>query len=163
VQASILLFPFFQARKPIDDSTMGISLAGASWASFTALLLFSLPSLWRLCKAPWLVKSPSIAALYEDEDGIATEESMQRFSSKQQFVVVFFAAAVGIAASFALAVWATVQKDTVPDIAITQLWLLFASWVGDQDLFNLQKYTNQYIVAFNSCAICGYCPGRRLH
>lgn len=118
---------------------MGISLAGASWASFAALLLFSLPSLWRLCKAPWLVKSPSIAALYEDEDGIATEESMQRFSSKQQFVVVFFAAAVGIAASFGLAVWATVQKDVVPDIAITQLWLLFASWVGAGDLFILQQ------------------------
>lgn len=111
---------------------MGMSLADASWASFAALLLFSLPSLWRLCKAPWRAKSSSVAALYEDEDGIATEESMQRLSSKKQFTVLFVAAAVGIVASFGLAVWATIRKDSFSEIAITQLWLLFASWVGGQ-------------------------------
>jgi hypothetical protein len=70
--------------------------------------------------------------LYEDEDGVATEESMARFSNKRQFVVIFFATPIGIAASFGLAVWATVLKHSFSDLTITQLWLLFASWVGVQ-------------------------------
>jgi hypothetical protein len=109
---------------------MDISLDNASWTAFAVVVLFSLPSLLRLCKAPWRVKSPSPPALYEDEDGIATVESMELFSTKRQFVVIFFASAIGIAASFGVAVCATVLRDSFSESTILQLWLLFASWVG---------------------------------
>lgn len=109
---------------------MDISLANVTHASFSLVVLLSLPSIWRLAKAPWRVNSPSSPALYEDEDGVATEESMARFSAKRQFVVIFFTAAIGIAASFSLAVWATVLRDSFLDLTIVQLWLLFASWVS---------------------------------
>lgn len=112
---------------------MEIPLANVAYASFTLVVLFSLPSIWRLAKAPWRVNPPSSPTLYEDEDGVATEESMAHFSTKRQFVVIFFAAPIGIAASFGLAVWATVLKPSFSDLIIVQLWLLFASWVRVPD------------------------------
>lgn len=115
---------------------MDISLMNASWALFAVVVLFTLPSFWRLCKAPWRPNSPASAAtLYEDQDGIATEESMARFSAKRQFFGTFFATAIGIVSSFGLAVWATVLKDDFSDSAIFQLWTLFASWVGSHASF----------------------------
>ena len=108
---------------------MDISLARVTYTSFVLVALLSFSSLWRLCTAPWRVNSSSLPALYEAEDGVATEEAMARFSTKRQFLIIFFAAPVGIAASFGLAVWATVLRDLFSDLTIVQLWLLFTSWV----------------------------------
>lgn len=141
---------------------MDISVANASWTAFAVVVIFSLPSLWRLCKAPWRVNSPSPPTLYEDEDGIATVESMELFSTKRQFVLIFFAAAIGIAASFGLAVWATVLRDSFSEFTILQLWMLFASWVGGLVSSFCADGANWWVIASNTFATCGYCTSRRL-
>jgi hypothetical protein len=113
-----------------DKHIMDSSLAKVTYASFVLVAFLSLSSLWRLARAPCRVHTPPPPSLYEDVDGVATEESMARFSTKRQFIAIFTAAPVGIAVSFALAVWATVLRDSFSQLCVVQLWLLFASWVG---------------------------------
>ena len=68
----------------------------------------------------------------EDEDGVATEESMSRYSTKHQFAVSIGVTAVGLAVSFALAVFATVRREnSFSESCLTQLWLLFPAWVSE--------------------------------
>lgn len=106
---------------------MDISSTNAGDASFVLVALASLPAIWRLGKAPWRVNVPNPPpVLYEDEDGVATEESTARFSQKPPLVTASVAVGLGTAASFALAVFDTVRAQALT----VQLWLLFAAWVG---------------------------------
>ena len=134
---------------------MHSSLANVTYASFAVIALFSLPSLWRLARAPWRVNIPKIPTLYEDEDGVATEESMARFSIKRQFVAIFLAAPVGIATSFCLAVWATVLKDSFSELTLVQLWLLFAAWVSVLVCVR-EGGVDRRGIASDACATLGY-------
>ncbi|KAM0310141.1 hypothetical protein ACHAO8_008382 [Botrytis cinerea] len=91
--------------------------------------LFTIPTAWRFIRN---FKSPRVAnheALYEDKDGVATEESMAKYSTKPQFVIIFTSLIVGLLASFGLAVFATVVKDEFSHWSLTHIWLLFVSWV----------------------------------
>jgi hypothetical protein len=105
------------------------SIAEVAYTSSALVAVLSLPSLWRLAKTPWRVKTPNLPLRYEDDDGVATEESMARFSVKRPLIVIFVGAPLGIAASFGLAVWGTIPNPTLADSGVLQLWLLFASWV----------------------------------
>lgn len=92
--------------------------------------LFTIPTAWRFIRN---FKSPRVAnheALYEDKDGVATEESMAKYSTKPQFVIIFTSLIVGLLASFGLAVFATVVKDEFSHWSLTHIWLLFVSWVS---------------------------------
>lgn len=101
--------------------------------------LFTIPTAWRFIRN---FKSPRVTnheALYEDKDGVATEESMAKYSTKRQFVIVFTSLTVGLLASFGLAVFATVVKNEFSHSAFTHIWLLFVSWVS----LNCRKITCQ--------------------
>ena len=109
---------------------MDSSVANTSYAFFFLTAVFTIPSVSRLIKRPWRVKSTNNDALYEDEDGVATEESMAKYSTKAHFAVIFGAAGLGLAVAFALAVFATVRRENgFTDLCLTQLWLLFPAWV----------------------------------
>ena len=109
---------------------MDDSIANTSYAVFVLTAVFTLPSISRLAKRPWRVKTTNDDGIYEDEDGKATKESMAKFSNKAQFAVIFAAASIGLAVSFALAIFATVRRETsFSDLCLTQLWLLFPAWV----------------------------------
>ncbi|THV47194.1 hypothetical protein BGAL_0328g00070 [Botrytis galanthina] len=91
--------------------------------------LFTIPTAWRFIRN---FKSPRVTnheALYEDKDGVATEESMAKYSTKRQFVIIFTSLIVGLLASFGLAVFATVVKNEFSHSAFTHIWLLFVSWI----------------------------------
>ncbi|TGO38380.1 hypothetical protein BHYA_0076g00310 [Botrytis hyacinthi] len=91
--------------------------------------LFTIPTAWRFIRN---FKSPRVTnheALYEDKDGVATEESMAKYSTKRQFVIIFTSLIVGLLASFGLAVFATVVKNEFSHWSFTHIWLLFASWI----------------------------------
>jgi hypothetical protein len=108
------------------------SVASTSYASFILTAIFSVPSISRFAKSPWRVKTAN-DGVYEDEDGVATEESMSQYSTKYQFAVSIGVTGIGLAVSFALAVFATVRREnSFSELCLTQLWLLFAAWVSER-------------------------------
>lgn len=106
--------------------------AGAAYASFVIVVLSSISSISRLAKTPYRVKTTNESAIYEDQDGKATEESMALYTAKTHFIVIFSAAIFGLIESLALAVFATVRKEhSYTDLSLTEAWLLFPAWVCD--------------------------------
>jgi hypothetical protein len=65
--------------------------------------------------------------VYCDEDGEATEESLQAFSDKWQRIAIALLSIVGFLATLALAVLATLNL-AIPNP--TPIWLQFALWVS---------------------------------
>lgn len=61
--------------------------------------------------------------LYEDEDGVATEESVAAFSDRWQKYLITLLSVAGFAVSLARALFN-------PDGHSEQLWLLVAGWVS---------------------------------
>ena len=113
---------------------MDSSIASTSYASFLLTAIFSVPSIFRLAKRPWRSKITK-DGVYEDEDGAATEQSMEKFSVKRLFAVIYGVTGTGLAISFALAVFATVRRgNSFSEICLTQLWLLFLAWVSEESL-----------------------------
>lgn len=114
---------------------MDDNISAASVAAPALILLLTIPTVWRFSKNPTrgAVKVPNDAALYEDKDGIATEESMKAYSTKTPFVFAFLALATGLCLSFASAVYGTVRtEDHFSQTCLAQIWVLFASWVRVQ-------------------------------
>lgn len=116
------------------------SIASASYASIALTAAFTIPPIFRLTKRPFLtaVKSTNEDALYEDEDGVATEESMARFSNRRLYTLILAISVLGLATSFTTAVSAAVRRgNDFEKFCLVQLWLLFASWVNlDSMLLN---------------------------
>ncbi|TVY65766.1 ATP-dependent bile acid permease, partial [Lachnellula suecica] len=97
------------------------------YAVASIVTILTLPSIWRFARNIHRVKDHDPGGLYEDQDGVATEESMGNFSARKQIIVISLGVAVGLAASFAFAVFATVSLSSFDDV--TQLWLLFWTWI----------------------------------
>ena len=118
---------------------MDSSIATTSYAFFILTAIFTIPSTIRLAQRPWRAKSTNDGdGIYEDKDGRATEESMAKYSTKAQFAVMFAASAMGLAISFALAVFAAVRTENpFSELSVVQLWLLFAAWVGNDPFLDL--------------------------
>ena len=108
---------------------MDSSLANWAYAFLILIAVFAIPSIWRLAKAPWRVKTIVEPEIYEDEDGVATEESMAQYSQKIPFIFILGSTSIGLAESFALAVFATVRKEFFSELCLTETWLLFVAWV----------------------------------
>lgn len=101
-----------------------------SYAAPTLIGLFTIPTAWRFARNFKSPKSTNHEALYEDKDGVATEDSMAKYSTKLQFVMIFTSLIVGLLVSFGSAVFATVEKkEGFSDYCLMQLWLLFVSWI----------------------------------
>ncbi|KAL3419949.1 ABC transporter [Phlyctema vagabunda] len=100
------------------------------YAAAVLIGLITVPSVVRLVRGPWRIKVTNNDGLYEDEDGKATEESMTKYSIKTAFISISITTALGLAASFAQAVFLTVKKDSASTTAfLTKVWLQFAVWV----------------------------------
>lgn len=109
---------------------MDSSIANTAYASILFIALSTVPSIRRLTKTLRQVKPPNDTALYEDEDGVATEESMAKYSTKYSFTVIFGATSLGLAIAFGAAIFASVARENpLSDLCVTQLWLLSAAWV----------------------------------
>jgi hypothetical protein len=92
------------------------------------ITLLTLPSIWVFARSIHRAKDVDHGGLYEDRDGVATQESMEEFSARKLIILISAAVTVGLAASFAFAVFVTVSPVPAFD-DVTRLWLLFWSWV----------------------------------
>ena len=73
------------------------------------------------------------AVAYEDEDGVASEESIAQFSNKAQFITIFALAFAALGLSAADAIFTVVHRDLNLAHSGTPLlgvFLLFPSWVN---------------------------------
>ncbi|KAH8588532.1 ABC bile acid transporter [Bisporella sp. PMI_857] len=106
------------------------AVSAVSSVSFVLIALSTIPSVWRLAKHTRHVGAANETALYEDEDGVATEESMARFNTKWHFRGIFAVVGAGLITSLGTAIAVAVRKNVgYPDLALAQLWLLFPSWI----------------------------------
>ena len=74
---------------------------------------------------------------YRDEDGEATEESLQAFSDKWQRITIAIFSAAGFLITLALAVLTTLMGN-VGDYILLE-WLQFGVWVSDPETRNHQN------------------------
>ncbi|PMD48916.1 hypothetical protein L207DRAFT_18972 [Hyaloscypha variabilis F] len=96
------------------------------------VLLLTNRSIMRLTKGSKRANATG-DGLYEDEDGAAAEHSAIQFSSKQSFIFIWVVVAAGLALSFSLAIFVTIQRDQAFGVLyLTRLWLLFAAWLSKQ-------------------------------
>ena len=112
------------------------ALINISFAVLALISCFTLPSLWRLGKTIRRRPKPANESkLYEDQDGVATEESMSQYSTRWHFTFISVLLFAALATSFALAVFATVQWSPHHSRQyLAQLWGLFTSWVSTLSL-----------------------------
>lgn len=116
---------------------VGLGLVGVSSAPATLRLFKKLP--FSSHSSASAVKYDS-KALYEDEDGVASEETQAEFfnwlnSIPKYGILVFSLLGFGVAT--AAAVWATLHPST--SLYLEQ-WLLFGAWVSEiHPLPHIQK------------------------
>lgn len=91
--------------------------------------VFTVPSIWHVAKNFRRGKDANYKGVYVDKDGVATKESMDRFSAKWPIILISFGVALGVAASFAFAVCATLTHSSTINV-VAQPWLLCGSWVS---------------------------------
>lgn len=92
---------------------------------------------------------------YEDDDGVASEESVARFSNKRQFIAIFIITLLAIAVSGADAIFTGVQqgfdfsRSAVPLLGI---FLLVPAWVSRNSwhILSLKLILSRYFYSCNS-------------
>lgn len=95
----------------------------------TALILvffLTVPSVVKLCKSYHRQKYSRINALYEDEDGIATEETQKEYSATAPKYLALLSTVIGFIASVISASFTTINRTRN---LYVENWLLFGSWV----------------------------------
>ncbi|KAF4625650.1 hypothetical protein G7Y89_g12519 [Cudoniella acicularis] len=130
--------------------------------------IFTTPTVWRFARSIYHVKGADHERIYEDKDGVASEESMAKYSTKYASFVIFLGIALGLAASFSFAVFATVSPSVVDDV--TNLWLLFWCWVfvlvqavdNFRDIRIISRYQNG-IISSVSLFLVAICSGALLY
>jgi hypothetical protein len=110
-----------------DEIALGLTIV---------IALFTVPSLRSLGKANSRVKNPNHDdTLYEDEDGVATKDSMAQFSNKTQFMIIFIVALAGLAISIADAIFTAVKEGFIfarSEVPLLGIWLLIPAWVSHE-------------------------------
>lgn len=112
------------AQQPIDRTH--IQSIAVSSVGLALVVIATLPSALAAV-SHFRRKDKATAELYEDQDGVATEESMVKYSAKwpKTFLSVF--ATLGFAFATASAVLATVNQSGT--FVLIQNWLSFLQWV----------------------------------
>ena len=116
---------------------MSNAIAAVSYASTIIVTISTVPSVLRLAKRR-RGKPANDAKLYEDEDGVATEESTGNFKPRWYYLSTLVLAIVGLATSLALAIFSTVRvyKQNFGLIAfISPRALAIIRIMGREDLY----------------------------
>jgi hypothetical protein len=107
------------------DATLGLTIL---------IVLYSLPAIRTLAVGGWRAKNTNRNGLmYEDEDGVASKESMARFSNKAQFVTIFTIAVLALGLSIAEAIFTVVEQDfefARSGVPLLEILLLVPGWVS---------------------------------
>lgn len=75
--------------------------------------------------------------LYEDRDGVATEESQREFSAAIPTYIALSGCVVGFLASVVMAVFASIRSTGT---LFVEEWLIFGSWVWMMPISLLSRY-----------------------
>jgi hypothetical protein len=106
------------------DSHSACLAAGA--AGLVLLVLLTVPAL--LATVSHFREAQSKASLiYEDKDGVASEESMAAYSAKVPKIIISILSVLGFSTGTAVAVLGTLHQHR--DIALLPDWLNVAQWV----------------------------------
>ena len=97
----------------------------AGVAGFALILLLTLPSLHGIVSH--LREPKSKPDLYADKDGIATKESMARYSAKSPKILLSIFTISGLSVSIALAALGTLNQET---FMFKENWINAAGWVS---------------------------------
>jgi hypothetical protein len=93
-----------------------------------ALILFcSIPSFLELTSTVWTLKRYTLAKVYEDKDGVATEEGTEKFSAKVPKIIIATLSLLGLAVSTTLAVLGTL--GWAKDGLFIESWINCGAWV----------------------------------
>lgn len=108
-------------------TTLATSIVG-----LVLVAIDTVPALWQISKRfstnkKNYFKQPH--GLYEDEDGVATEETEAAFTDKYQRISIVLLSILGFLVSLVLAILATVRLRL--SLPIEQ-WLQFAIWVSPE-------------------------------
>ena len=101
------------------------SLASAA-AGLLLVLLLTFPSSIAIASHFRETKQKS-TSIYEDKDGIASEESMAEYSAKIPKILLSLFAILGLSTAIALAILGTLNQDA--DRMSIENWLLVGQWV----------------------------------
>jgi hypothetical protein len=118
------------------------------------IVLLSIPFIRQLVNGSRKAKNlPQDGIKYEDEDGVASEESAAQFSNKRQFIAIFIITVLAIAISIADAIFTAVQQGldfSHSAVPLLGLILLVPAWVGRNA---------QHILSFRLifCRFFSYC------
>ena len=93
------------------------------------VFLLTFPSLFAITSH--FRESKPKSEIYEDEDGIASEESMAAYSAKAPKTVLSIFTVAGLLTSISLGVFGTLNRDH--DSMFIQNWLIAAQWVSIRD------------------------------
>ena len=102
------------------------------FGSIALLLIFciSTPTFLRLYKRAIIelrgTASDETSKLYEDEDGIATEETQKEYSATVPKSIALWCSLLGFSASMSIAIYSTVHPAL--DLYVEH-WLSFCTWV----------------------------------
>jgi hypothetical protein len=117
----------------VDDT-----LEAVSYAIPVVIGVLTISPAWTLVTSFRRTKVTATDALYQDNDGTATENSMKAYSARRPFVFIFIGSALGLAASFGLAVFATVETVKQESFHLSSIWALNLAWV--RLIFLKRKY-----------------------
>jgi hypothetical protein len=100
------------------------------YAGHVVVVFFTVPAVLRLARSivrP--AKKPYEETLYQDEDGIATKESMKAYSIKRWLIMAHGCIGVGMATSFLFALFTTLDIESIKYEKV-MAWMLFCLWVS---------------------------------
>ncbi|KZF26219.1 ABC bile acid transporter [Xylona heveae TC161] len=93
-----------------------------------AVAAMTLPGVVNLRKSAWSLRKDyeQVDALYEDQDGVATEKSQAAFSDKIPKLFVYLSSVLGSSVTLASALWATLNPEKS---LLIWNWLQFGAWM----------------------------------
>lgn len=101
----------------------------AGTAGLALVLLLTLPSLFAITSH--FRETKSKPEIYEDKDGVASEESMAAYSAKASKILLSIFTFAGFLTATSLAVLGTLNRNDDP--MFIQNWLNLAQWVCRRD------------------------------
>ena len=114
----------------ITTATMADLGTSLTYAGHIIVAILTGPPVLRLARSVIRpAKKPYEDALYQDEDGVATQESMEAYSIKRWLVLAHLGIVVGLAASFLFALSTTLDRESAAYERV-MAWILFGSWVS---------------------------------
>ena len=106
----------------LEDDTRAFAAAAASLVLVALLTFPSVIAFVSHFRAP----NPK-STLYEDKDGVATEESVAEYTAKVPKILFSLFTIVGLSTSIALAALSTLNRDLDP--MLIENWVNVAQWV----------------------------------